>query len=113
MRVDQDIRNAQRELAAIKRGMFGGARSHFDSILSSKTFINVSGGQKTITLQFDRKDFPIMQVIILNQGEREDMNLCRRSGRYTWKVYLDPLVTGLEIQCYLQSEQVPTSWTIS
>lgn len=106
------IRNLQRELDALKRGMFGGAKSYYNSQLSVRTFTGVSGA-KTITTTFARKDFPVLSFIVTDQASGVVLeDLVHRIGRYQWHSQGSTLQPPVNITCYCLAEQIPT-WSIA
>lgn len=97
---------------ALKRGMFGGARSYFNTQASSHVFTGTTTTDLTIRVTFDTADFPMLFVKVYSATDDYAGYVTQRTGRYTWRVFLGGAGSvSYTIACTCISEQVPV-WSI-
>lgn len=115
MNAEERIRTLQRELLALKRGMFGGARSYFNTTVSTHTFTGTTSSDMIIHLEFENADFPMLYASASISGSGSlPMGSVQRVDKYNWVVFTGGRGSvNYTIECYCFAEQVPAVWSIS
>lgn len=111
--IEDRVRALQRELLALKRGMFGGARAYFNTQTTTHTFTGSTSTDLTVRLVFDKADFPFLFARVkIDGGDLADF-ATQRSGRYTWRIFCGGgSAASYTIKCFCVSEQAPAQWII-
>ena len=110
----EQIAAAQKELNAIKAGFAGDKKRFSQATITEQTFTLTVIKPLTITVAFEKPDFPQLYVSTYNNtiGSAYAENLFDRKTLYQWRMGLNIVADNYTFSCTLLSEQTPTLFTL-